>query len=157
MPLSSRIAMLLVLLCMSSITMASAIKCKLNYASLEADHLKCLRNETIVSSIRKNFLEAKALKKSCSKCREVFPDSVKFQNLFHQPLMALEIDTKDFGGYWVFVIFRRDTKLYRLWLYEIDEGDFQLREIKRIEMSHLLKSKFKDLSTDQFFASYWID
>ena len=91
----------ILLLNASVMALGSTLKCGLNYASFDAGHLKCLKKETIVSSIRENFLVAETLLKSCPKCREPFPDAVKFQYLFHQPLMALEIDTKDFGGSWV--------------------------------------------------------
>lgn len=152
-----RILYSFLLLNMSVMTLASTIKCRLNYASFETSHLKCLKKETIVSSIRKNFRIAETLKKSCPKCHDPFPDATKFQYLFHQPLMALEIDTKDFGGYWVFIALKRESKLYRLWLYEIDDGNFQLREIKPLEMSKAMKTKFNDLSTDPLLATYWLN
>ena len=141
----------------SVMALGSTLKCKLNYASIEASHLKCLKKEAIVSSIRKNFLVSEMLVKSCPKCHETFPEAIKFQYLFHRPLMALEIRAKDFGGSWVFVVFQGDSSLYRLWLYEIDEGNFQLREIKILEMSDALKAKFNDLSTAPNFATYWIN
>ena len=147
-----RILSSILLLNVSVMTLASTIKCRLNYASFETSHLKCLKKEAIVSSIRKNFQIAETLKKSCPKCHEPFPDATKFQYLFHQPLMVLEIDTKDFGGYWVFAAFKREAKLYRIWLYENDEGNFSFPDL----VQHLLSLNPRHSpKTDLFLDPYY--
>jgi hypothetical protein len=152
-----RVLSLMTLLNLPIVSLASTINCRLHYASLEMTHLRCLKKTTIVSRIRKNFRTSETLMQNCPKCHATFPDEAKFQYLFHLPLLALEIDTNDFGGYWIFEIFKNQPKLYRLWLYEIDEGNFQLREIKVLEMSEALKANINKLSTDPAFATSWLN
>ena len=59
--------------------------------------------------------------------------------------MLLAVSHQSFGGYNLYVIFSGDPLLYKLWIYEIDEGYFQLRSIELEQTPFRLQGQFKKL------------
>ncbi|MBN1115444.1 MAG: hypothetical protein JXA66_08890 [Oligoflexia bacterium] len=128
-------------------------ECKFNEIEFSENHFMCLKSHVATKSIRKNLVEYKSLRKECPECREPFMNANKYSYLYDQNYMSLAISVQGFGGYYLYVIFNNDSHVYQLWLYPIDDGNYQLREISREMERSKISGKLNELNK---FTDYWL-
>ena len=126
-----------------------------DYFAFDKEHLACLKQHIAVKSIEKNLNKLKLLKKTCPDCNDPFPDASDFLRLADKNYLALSIKKQPFGGYNVFVLFKNEPQAYRLWLYPIDDGEFQLREIKIREFSKKVTRQMLVYAKERQYSKYW--
>ncbi len=115
----------------------------------------CLRDSASAHEIRRNFDEIRNKRRECKKCAESFPGESNSTTHYDQKFLVLAMDHNPFGGYSVHIIFNEGrNRLYRIWLYPVSEGEFQIREFEPVApnkenvriMTVLFNSTFSDYS-----------
>lgn len=105
-------------------------KCEFNLIENKTEHLECLKKSEFSKLLKQIFVRHHNLKKECSECQEAIVNANKYSKQLKSDFMLLAVSHQSFGGYNLYVIFSGDPLLYKLWIYEIDEGYFQLRSIE---------------------------
>lgn len=131
--------------------------CHYNYIAFDDEHLSCLKKSPVINGVKANFMHFETLQKTCPKCADAFPDASKYSHLFKRDYLPLCMGLQGFGGYFVYILFRNDPMVYSLWLYEIDEGVFQLREFKTLEPHITIRNKMIELSNSHQYSQYWLN
>lgn len=123
---------------------------------LEKKHLECLKNSKVAQSIRINFDSILVRRRTCRECAEAIPREANFSPLYDLDYLMMKAEPNGFGGYWAHIIFKESpTRIYRLWLYPIDENTFQLRDIGTIIPTAKIKKTMTTLSGTKY-SKYWI-
>ena len=90
-------------------------------------------------------------------CMDRYPDAFRREHLYNRDFLALAVGPRDFGGFYVLAMFRSEPTLYELWLYEIDEGVFQLRAFEPEEPHELIKQEMDSMAKSDRYARYWLN
>lgn len=75
--------------------------------------------------------------------------------LFKKPLLILDTQQNDFGGFFALVAFKGYSKLFRIWIYEIDQGIFEIRDM--IQLKEDINAKFISDHEDKRLVPYWLN
>ena len=147
--------LIIILLVLSPLLAFSTVEeCGLDHITFSNKHLSCMRHNKLIHSAITGFLNYRKMKSECSDCKIPFINGKKFSNLYKSSLLSLGISRHSFGGYNLYVLFKGDPHVYRLWLYEVDRGHFQIREIapesKRASIS-------KQLLNKERLEEFWVD
>ena len=105
--------------------------------------------------IRKNFDALVEIQKTCPECWLGVLDGEKFVGIYPKKFIVLSIEPCSFGGVWAFIAVeseRRDT--FRLWLYDVDEEEYDLRSIE--ELPESLGEEFNRWLDDPAHDPYWL-
>lgn len=129
--------------------------CPLEQIAFDEKHLACLKQTALIKSIGKNFLTFEE-RKNCPACAEPWPAAARYSEVYQRDYLPVGVFLNDMGGYFVAVMFKNDPSLYRLWLYEIDKNDFQLRAFEPIEPTTKEKQKMKEVTQNKLYAKYWL-
>lgn len=121
----------------------------------DIDYLKCLKNNVVTRSTKNHFRWLIEKRNQCPECAPFFPREKNFAPLFGLRFLVLKIADADFGGYALWVMYHESlTRIYRLWIYPIDGGTYQVREIVSIipeaETERILKT-LRQKPYDNFF------
>lgn len=129
-------------------------ECRFRYFAFDQDHLDCLKNSEPVKSIRKNFLELLSNKKDCPQCEDPRGLS-KFVHLFAKEFLAIEIREQGFGGLTVAVLFKGEPRVYHLWLYPIEAGNYQVRDITPTTLDKKATQQMLEYASEVQYSKYW--
>lgn len=127
-------------------------ECSFRTIEFKPDHLACMQNHILAKAVRFNLSKVEHNKKYCPECHEPFINAKKYLSLYGSSFMALGLSRQGFGGYNLYVVFKHDPKLYKLWFYEIDDNEFQLRRISEEEIHQELSD---DIKNHQIASKYW--
>lgn len=123
--------------------------------STEKENLKCLKNHVVTRSIKDRFEKIIRRKRECTTCSPEFPREDNFSPLFGLNFLTLKIERNPFGGYFSYATFRESPRrIYRLWIYKIDDDVFRIREIKSIEIDAKLVQTLRVLKTPTY-NQFW--
>ncbi len=121
--------------------------------SVEKKYLTCLRDSASAHEIRRNFNKIQEKRHECKKCAESFPGESNFISIYDRKFLVLDMNHNPFGGYSAHIIFNEGrNRLYRVWLYPVEEDEFQIRELEPVApnkknvriMTLLFNSTFSD-------------
>lgn len=120
------------------------------------EHLQVLYDSIFPKEIRRNFEEYIDRRDNCKDCFERIMNADFYSDVYSERFIVFEIEENGFGGYWIRIATKKDKiKFFRLWLYDIDEDVYELREICRIlsrsRSDFWAKTLVKD-EYDQFFV-----
>lgn len=121
---------------------------------LSLENLANLKASPEAMSLRKIFKAAELHKRQCPQCREFFPESNRYQSFFKNPFLTVHSEPNDFGGAFLLIVFSGKPKVYRLWVYEIDHSEFQVREMAPLPIT--LSKELMDELTDSAYSPYWM-
>lgn len=121
---------------------------------LSHENLTRLKNSPVAKGVKKGFKSLASTRLKCPECAEPFQHAFQYTELYKKPFLIVEMEPMDFGGYFVLIVFRHHPKVYRFWLYEIDEGEFQLREIVPLEIT--LNKRLMDELNRNVYTPYWL-
>jgi hypothetical protein len=130
----------------------STLHCNVNLIDSSDKHLICLQTNNITKSVNKTFVDYKVLRKNCINCSEPFVNAAKYFHLFEKEYLALAISPQDFGGYNLYIIFRDEPLMYKLWFYQTDKGIFQLRALYPEEPTASISHTIHELNQKN---KYW--
>ena len=136
---------------------ANGATCWFDQVAFDDEHLSCMTRSPVVQGIKSNFRVLNALKRECPKCVDRYPDAFRREHLYNRDFLALAVGPRDFGGFYVLAMFRSEPTLYELWLYEIDEGVFQLRAFEPEEPHELIKQEMDSMAKSDRYARYWLN
>lgn len=113
---------------------------------------QCLKNHTF----RTGFNKILVRRQKCEKCADSFPGEINFFPLYNLNFLMMRVESNDFGGYWAHIIFKESPiRIYRLWLYPIEEAAFQLRDIRTLVPTAETRGIMAKLSETKY-SKYWI-
>ncbi|OGT97840.1 MAG: hypothetical protein A2298_00665 [Gammaproteobacteria bacterium RIFOXYB2_FULL_38_6] len=147
-------AMIKYLLCMLLLGCSSTIfpkyKCIFNQVSLKPEHLACMKNDIRTKNLVNNLGGVKKSLEECSKCGGPYPDARKFYENMGLAFLSVAVSDNGFGGYTFYGVFEGDPNLYKIWAYDVGEGEYHVRAITP-------QSKIKeDLGKDKEIEDFWI-
>ena len=122
-----------------------------------ADSVKGLQEiyETpIPAQIRKNFDGLVEIRKICPECELGVLDGEKFVDIYPKKFIVLSLEPNSFGGFWVSIAVEGERKnTFRLWLYEVQDKEYDLRSIEDLPES--LDEEFNCWIGNLAHHSYW--
>ncbi len=77
-----------------------------------------------------------------------------YRDVVKEPFLLVDSEENGFGGYFMLVVFKAHRKVYRLWVYKLSSGEFQLREMT--PYISLNKALMDELSHADYFP-YWLN
>jgi hypothetical protein len=113
----------------------------------------------------KNSSEASALQQSLSAILKPRPnylrslDSLKeikqYSFFFQRPFLLLEAEPNGLGGFFALVVFKDHSKVFSLWIYEIDKNVFELREVTplKVTLNKIIMDELKDNGITPFWMT----
>ena len=106
-------------------------------------NLKRLHSDPVAAALRQTF-DAYLRNVPYNKDAKEFHFDKSYLRLFSEKFIVLGIEEGGFGGYYITVVISpQKLRLLRLWLYQTDEADYQIRQIDKISIS---KEEMKDVS-----------
>jgi len=76
--------------------------------------------------------------------------------LFKEKFLMLKIVQGDFGGYFVTImISSKQTLALRLWIYAVDNDEYEIRYIKKLPLSKETKIELDNIAKDKENLGYW--
>lgn len=142
--------------CTTSLLFGKIQQCKFNYLAFDEEHLGCLRNQKVVESIEGNLRSISRLKNTCPTYREPFPNAFKFAHLLNgKSYLSLSIDRHPLGGYIINTLFDKEPHGFTLWLYPIENQEFQLREVEPLRMPTKANRQMLAFAKESRYAQYW--
>lgn len=109
----------------------------------------------IPSQIRKNFNEVVHTHNTCPECVLGVLDGEKFLDIYPKKFIVLSLLPNSFGGFWAYIAVEGEQKsTFRLWLYDLNGGGYDLRSIE--ELSNSMDKEFVSQLQDPAHKPYWI-
>ncbi len=131
----------------------TVLVCQLAMAN-EVKGLDEIYETPIPSQIRMNFNEAINTHDTCPECVLGILDGEEHFNVFEKKFIVVGVTSNSFGGYWVYIATEGDSvNGYRLWLYDDEDNELDLRSIERMPDS-LDKELIQSLWSPSF-SRYW--
>lgn len=122
--------------------------------SLDRENLTTLRDSPMAKGIGEGFCTAIIAPKVCPECVENFMGADEYRDVLSSPFLLVDSEANDFGGYFMLVVFKSYRQVYRLWVYQLSSGEFQLREmVPYIKLNKLLMD---ELRHEDYFP-YWLN
>ena len=149
---TSGLAWLFILICSSSL-MASKPRSE-RPISLEIHNLTRWRNSAEADAIQQSLRAILHPRKNHPRAPTILADFDLYQPLFKEPFLLLEAENNPFGGFFALVVFKGDTKVLRLWVFEISTNVFELREIEPFR--GISDKRILDDLADKRIGSFWI-
>ena len=125
-------------------------KCILNQVSLKPEHLACVKEDIKTKNLTINLVGVKRALKECPECGGPFPDARKFYENMGSSFLSVAVSDNGFGGYTFYGVFEGDPNLYKIWAYDVGEGEYHVRAITP---QSIMK---EDLSKDKEIKDFWI-
>jgi len=122
--------------------------------SLDSQNLTRLRDSSMADGVRKGLCSAINAPKACPECLDNFMGAHLFRSVLKRPFLLVDSEENGFGGVFTLVVFKAHPNVYRLWVYRLSSGEFQLREMT--QYMALNKALVQELS-HQDYAPYWLN
>jgi hypothetical protein len=121
---------------------------------LSRENLTNLRDGGIGDAVRKGLEKLIKRKKECAKCEEPFEGANRHGDLYERDFLAVRAEENGFGGYNALIVFRGHPKVFNLWLYDLGERDFQIRDMEPIRPT--LNRRLMTELDRKVYARYWL-
>ncbi|MEW5758725.1 MAG: hypothetical protein AB1755_04585 [Candidatus Omnitrophota bacterium] len=123
-----------------------------------ADGIKGLHkiyNTPIPCEIRRNFDSYIYTQKAYPDAKLAIVDGEKFKDIYDNKFLVIGLQDNSFGGLWVTILVEdKKLRVFRLWLYDIDDNEFDLRSIT--ELSGQLNEEGIRQLTSVNYSRFWI-
>lgn len=121
--------------------------------SLQIADLSPWKNSPEAPAIQQSLDALLQPRRNYPRVTEPFKGASKYTSIFRKPFLLLETEPHDFGGFFALVVFRNYPKAFRLWIYEIDKNEFEVREVIPLRVN-LNKTIMKELE-DKRISPFW--
>ena len=109
----------------------------------------------IPAEIRRNFDEAIHIHDACPECPLGILDGEQFLDVYGKKFLVLGLEPHDFGGVWAVIAVEGELRTaFRLWLYDIDEDEYDLRSIE--ELAEFLEEELAHQLQNPAYRRYWL-
>ena len=118
-------------------------------------NLKGLHSDPVAVALRQTF-DAYLRNVPYNKDAKEFHFDKSYLRSFSEKFIVLGIQDGDFGGYFVTILISpQKMQVWRLWIYQTDEREYQIRQIEKIHVTKEEVRQFNVLCTDKY-AEYWL-
>jgi hypothetical protein len=121
--------------------------------SLDGENLTNLRDSPMAKGVKEGFCTAIKAPVVCPDCVDNFMGAHLYRKVLKDSFLLVDSEENDFGGYFMLVVFKAHWKVYRLWVYRLSSGEFQLREMT--PFITLNKALMDELGSRHYFP-YWL-
>lgn len=114
-------------------------------------------NTPIPAEIRRNFDEYLQNREYYldSECEHGFIDGEKFIDIYPKKFLVIGLEPNSFGGVWAIIAAEDEMRhAFRLWLYDIDDGVYDLRSI--IEIPGHFDEQFVEKLSTAVYSKFWL-
>ena len=109
----------------------------------------------IPSAIRRNFDQTIHTHRTCPECHLGVLDGERFLDLYTKKFLVIGLSPNSFGGVWAIIAVEGEPKnALRLWLYDVGDGEYDLRSIEELSDS-LEEELIRQLQSPQH-RHYWL-
>lgn len=121
----------------------------------EIHGLKEIYNTPIPAEIRRNFNEYIYVRETCPECEQGVLDGEKFVDIYTKKFIVVGLYPNSFGGVWAFIAVEDDTsRTFRLWLYDINPDEYDLRSVTELKGSFDKNAMYKLYSSE--YSHFWL-
>lgn len=109
----------------------------------------------IPAEIRKNYDKYIHVHETCPECEQGVVDGEKFIDIYTKKFLVIGLEPNSFGGVWaVIAVEGKPWKAFRLWLYDIGHGVYDLRSIA--ELSGTFDEDLMQKLCDPAYRHFWL-
>lgn len=141
--------------CVISLLVAS---CFVSWALVFTKEIRGLReiyNTPIPSEIRRNFDEYIHVRETCPECKQGVLDGEKFVDIYSKKFIVIGFYPNSFGGIWAVIVVEDDSlRAFRLWLYDINPEEYDLRSVTELKGSFDKEAMHELCSSD--YSHFWL-
>ena len=123
--------------------------------SLDRLNLTTLKVSSEAKGLTRAFELIATGRKQCPQCAEPLVGAESLFGLVEKPFLIVDREQTGFGGAFLIIVFRSHSVVYRIWLYRIDIGQFQIREVSPLAIK-LDRVMMEELS-DKAYDPYWLN
>jgi hypothetical protein len=121
----------------------------------EINGLEEIYDTPIPSEIRRNFDEYIHVRETCPECEQGVLDGEEFVDIYTKKFIVIGFYPNGFGGVWaVIAVEGVPLRAFRLWLYDINPDEYDLRSVAE------LKGSFEEDAMRQLCSSayshFWL-
>lgn len=114
-----------------------------------------IHETSIPSAIRRNFKEAIHIHDTCPECVLGVLNGEEFFDIYPRRFLVLSLSPNSFGGVWAYIAVEGERKrTFRLWLYDLADGEYDLRSVE--ELPDSMGEKFLGQLQDSAHEPYWM-
>ena len=137
-----------------SVLVALLIFCPFAFAE-GIQELQEIYTTPIPAEIRRNFDDVLRIRDACPECPLGVLDGEKFLDVYTKKFLVLELEPHGFGGVWAIIAVEGEPRnVFRLWLYDIDENEYDLRSIE--ELPGALEEELVRQIQSLAYRHYWL-
>ena len=119
--------------------------CESNVFSKSHSHLECLAKSDLSRALTQGLRAYSELKNECDDCKAPFLGAEEFSHLFGAKYLVVAHSKNEFGGMNLFAIIKNSSSLFKFWIYEIENGQGEIRQISATKPSKEMASTIQDL------------
>ncbi|MBI2104536.1 MAG: hypothetical protein HYT90_02990 [Candidatus Omnitrophica bacterium] len=109
----------------------------------------------IPAEIRRNFDRTIRIHDTCPECHLGVLDGEKFIGLYTKKFLVVGVSPNSFGGVWAVIAVEGEPRdAYRLWLYDVENDEYDLRSIE--ELPEFLEEKLVRQLLSPEYRQYWL-
>lgn len=121
----------------------------------EIHGLNEIYNTPIPAEIRRNFDEYIYVRETCPECEQGVLDGEKFVDIYTKKFIVVGLYPNSFGGVWALIAVEGDTsRAFRLWLYDINPDEYDLRSVTELKGSFDVEGMGKLCSSS--YSYFWL-
>ena len=119
------------------------------------EELQEIYETPIPGAIRRNFDQTIYAHRTCPECHLGVLDGERFLDLYTKKFLVIGLSPNSFGGVWAVIAVEGEPKhAFRLWLYDIGAGEYDLRSIE--ELSDSLEEELIHQLQSPQHRHYWL-
>lgn len=121
----------------------------------EIKGLEEIYDTSIPTEIRRNFDEYIHVRETCPGCEQGVLDGEKFVDIYAKKFIVIGLYPNSFGGIWALIAVEGDTsQAFRLWLYDINPDEYDLRSVTELKGSFDEKAMHELCSSG--YSHFWL-
>lgn len=99
----------------------------------EINGLQEIYDTPIPTEIRRNFDEYIHVREACPECEQGVLDGEEFVDIYTKKFIVIGFYPNSFGGVWAVIAVEDDAlRAFRLWLYDINPNEYDLRSVTEL-------------------------
>jgi hypothetical protein len=79
----------------------------------------------------------------------------KYRSLLSRKYLVIDLEANEMGGSVLLIVFLNEPKPFQIWVYKIDETEFQIRDLSPMNFA-LAKADINEVNRTQF-SRYWFE
>jgi len=109
----------------------------------------------IPAQIRRQFDHTLETHATCPDCAITVLDGARFFHLYPKKFLVIGVEPNEFGGVWAVIAVEGEPQTaFQLWLYDLDDDEYQLRSIEALP--NALDEKLIHRLSTPAYSRYWL-